>query len=284
MKKENYSLKNLTWLKLGGPADLFFEPTSVEALQSFIQQNDQKDYSILGAGSNTLVRDKGIRGAVLHLGSFFSEEKVKDNFLTFGAGCASRKVALTAQKNNLSGLEFLYTIPGTLGGAVRMNAGCYGGEIADCIESVKILTKEAEFKTLSKEECEFSYRHSNFPQGSIVLEATFKCQVCDGEKLLEKMKKTQEKRNASQPFGQSTAGSTFKNPEGHVAGRLIDEAGLKGTKIGGVFVSEKHANFFINDGTGTAQDFEDLVAFVQKKVFEKFHIHLEPEVRFVGEK
>ncbi|MHA1549963.1 MAG: UDP-N-acetylmuramate dehydrogenase [Alphaproteobacteria bacterium] len=281
--EKNKRLSSLTWLKLGGEADLFFEPKNREDLQDFFKQFDGKIF-ILGGGSNLLVRDGGVRGAVIHLGQAFFQEKVEQNLLTVGAGCASRKVALTAAKNNLAGVEFLYTIPGTLGGAIRMNAGCYGGEIADCLKSVKIVTRNGELKEVSKKECGFSYRHSSFPEGIIIVEATFELTSTDGKKLLENMEETQKKRNVSQPFGQSTAGSTFKNPEGFVAGRLIDEAGLKGTKIGGVSVSEKHANFFINDGTGTAKDFEDLVIYVQKKVLEKSGISLVPEVQFVGEK
>ncbi|MBN2779839.1 MAG: UDP-N-acetylmuramate dehydrogenase [Alphaproteobacteria bacterium] len=279
----NIPLSKMTWLKLGGTADVFFEPADIQDLQDFLQHYDGP-LTVLGGGSNTLVRDGGIRGVVIHLGSQFIGITASNATLKVKTGTPSRNVAIAAAKAGLTGLEFLYTIPGTLGGGMRTNAGCYGGELADHLTEIQIVTRDGKLKTLSNAACGFSYRNSKIPKDCIVVEATFECAKGNSEDILKQMEETQAKRNASQPFGQATAGSTFKNPEGDSAGRLIEAAGLKGHAIGGVRVSEKHVNFFINDGTGTAADFEALLYFVQDKVFQSSGIKLTPEVQFVGEK
>ncbi len=281
--RENISLSKMTWLKLGGKADVVFEPADTSDLQKFLQWYDGKIF-ILGGGSNTLIRDGGIRGVVIHLGSEFSNITIDKTTIKVETGAHSRTVAIATAKAGLSGLEFLYTIPGTLGGGMRSNAGCYGGEISDFLTSITVVLCSGELKVLSKKDCGFSYRNSKIPENATVVEATFECKNKKfPAEIIKQMEETQTKRNASQPFGQATAGSTFKNPPNDSAGRLIDDAGLKGHKIGGISVSEKHANFFINDGTGTAKDFETLLYFVQKKVLKKSKIKLEPEVQFVGE-
>lgn len=282
--QENVPLSKMTWLKLGGLADVLFEPADVEDLQNFLKHYDGP-LTVLGGGSNTLVRDGGIRGVVVHLGSPFIDVTISNTTLKVKTGTPSRNVAITAAKAGLTGLEFLYTIPGTLGGGMRTNAGCYGGELADHLTEIQIITRDGQLKTLTNADCGFSYRHSQIPRDCIVVEATFECtKGSSSEMILKQMETTQAKRNASQPFGQATAGSTFKNPEGDSAGRLIEAVGLKGHAIGGVCVSEKHANFFINDGTGTAADFEALLYDVQDKVFKHAGVKLVPEVQFVGEK
>ncbi|MHA1541014.1 MAG: UDP-N-acetylmuramate dehydrogenase [Alphaproteobacteria bacterium] len=281
--KENVSLSKMTWLKLGGKVDVVFEPSSLEDLQIFLQWHKGEIF-VLGGGSNTLIRDGGIDGIVVHLPQELSTLTFSNTTIKVGCGIQSRQIAIACAKQGLSGLEFLYTIPGTIGGGMQTNAGCYGGEISDNLESITILTRDGKVKKLSNKECGFSYRNSKIPKNAIVVEAIFQCERKEPKEIQKQMEETQKKRNLSQPFGQATAGSSFKNPPNDVAGRLIDVVGLKDHKIGGVFVSKKHANFFINDGTGTAKDFEDLLFYVQKTVQEKTGIKLIPEVHFVGKK
>ena len=240
-------------------------------------------YTVIGRGSNLLVSDKGIRGAVFDLSSMtgyrFDEER-----LTACAGTALSTLAHAAAERSLSGLEFAAGIPGSLGGAVFMNAGAYGGEMKDVVTNARVLDKEGSVRTLSGEELALSYRHSALEEnGWILLTAELMLKPGEKEKIEETMRDLAERRREKQPLNFPSAGSTFKRPEGHFAGRLIEEAGLKGYSVGGAQVSEKHAGFVINKGGATAKDVITLCKDVQARVKETSGVDLELEVRLIGE-
>lgn len=275
-----------TTFRTGGPADIFIMPKSLEEVKESIHilQQYRTPFMVIGNGSNLLVSDKGIRGAVIQIGGRMSKVIIDGEYIYAQGGTLLAVLATKAAENALTGLEFASGIPGTVGGAVTMNAGAYGGEIKDVLVSVEVLTKELEIKTIPAECLELSYRHSILPQnGSILLSASFRLQKGSADAIKSRMTELGEQRREKQPLQYPSAGSTFKRPEGYFAGKLIQDVGLKGKSIGGAQVSEKHAGFVINTGKATTQDILDLIIFCQQTVYEKFDVVLEAEVKFVGE-
>lgn len=240
--------------------------------------------TIIGNGSNLLVGDKGIRGLVLSFGKEADEIMLEENRMTIGAGALLSKAAAEAAKNSLSGLEFAAGIPGTLGGAIVMNAGAYGGEMKDVVVSAKVLTQTGEILELSKADLDLSYRHSCIPEKDyIVLQVTIELVPGDETKIREIMNDFKSRRIEKQPLEYPSAGSTFKRPEGYFAGKLIQDAELRGYTVGGAQVSEKHCGFVINKGNATAADVCNLIDDVKKIVYDKFQVEMEPEVKMIGE-
>ena len=292
---KNKNLSQITWLRVGGPADLFFMPEDRKDLIDFLKiLPNEIDVFTIGVGSNLLVRDGGIRGAVIRLGSGFKNISFRNNRIIAGASALDAHVASKAADNGLD-LTFLRTIPGSIGGAIRMNAGCYGSYVADHFISAKVLNRSGELFNLSSKDLEFSYRQCNIPEEYIILEAIFEAKSGEPSDLHAKMKNQLAKRDASQPNRERTAGSTFRNPSGFSstgetddihdlkAWKLIDDAGMRGATCGGAKISEKHSNFLINTGTATAYDLENLGELVRKSVFKKSKVKLEWELIRVGE-
>lgn len=278
-------MKKHTSFLIGGPADLFVEPAAIDEIKGIIQyaHKEKVPFFVLGNGSNLLVSDEGIRGIVLHLGKNFSKIECDGDVLTVQSGATLSKVAKIALEASLSGFEFAAGIPGSFGGAVAMNAGAYGGEMKDILVDAQVLTPEGEVFTLTKEELDLSYRHSCiFEKDYIVLSARIKLHPGNAEEIKKRMQELASARKEKQPLEYPSAGSTFKRPEGYFAGKLIQDAGLKGYTVGGAMVSEKHSGFVINRGGATAEEVRFLITQVQKKVKEKFNVLMEPEVRFVG--
>ncbi len=278
-------LQKHTSFRIGGPARYLVEPgpESLPKLMAFCSEQNIPTL-IIGKGSNLLCGDKGFPGVVIKIGRPMSALVVDGCQIKAGAGAPLSKVAAAAAENALSGFAFAAGIPGTMGGALVMNAGAYGGEMKDVLVSATVLTKEGEIKTLPAEELDLSYRHSVIPQkGYIVLEVTLQLAQGDREEIYNEMERLKQQRMEKQPLEYPSAGSTFKRPEGYFAGKLIEDAGLKGFSIGGAQVSEKHAGFVINKGNATAADVHTLMEAVQEAVRVIYGVELEPEVKFVGE-
>lgn len=277
-----------TTFRMGGPADYFLQPRSEQIVDVITLCNQEKlPFYILGNGSNILASDDGYKGVIVQIGSALStitfEEKKEGTLVTAQAGVLLSKLAHTAAENSLTGMEFSAGIPGTLGGAVAMNAGAYGGEIKDHICDAKVLTRGGELLTLSREQLQLGYRSSIVQKENyIVIEATFLLQTGEKKDILDVMADLQKKRKEKQPLEYPSAGSTFKRPEGHFAGKLIEDAGLRGYRVGDVMVSEKHCGFVVNVGKGTAKDTQKLMKDVERIVKDRFGVQLEPEVRFLG--
>ena len=279
-------MKKHTTFRIGGPADYYLCPHSTEELQKILQicRENKLEFFILGNGSNLLVSDKGYRGVVIQLWKNFSDIETEDNTITVKAGALLSKVAAEALEESLTGMEFASGIPGTMGGAVMMNAGAYGGEMKDIIREVTVLTREGELLTLSKEEMNFGYRTSVVKEkGYVVISAELQLRKGDREEIRKVMDELKERRVTKQPLDMPSAGSTFKRPEGYFAGKLIMDAGLRGFSVGGAQRSEKHCGFVVNKVDATAADVLGLIGEVQKRVQEKFGVALEPEVKFLGE-
>lgn len=282
---KNELMKNHTSFKIGGPADEFCQVTSAEEIQELICYAKEKNipYTIIGNGSNLLVSDKGIRGLVIKIAKGFDDTEVSGTKITASAGILLSKLAKVALANSLSGLEFASGIPGTLGGAVYMNAGAYDGEMRDVVKSVTYL-EDGKVKTADKEELGFGYRKSRFSDsGCIILSAELELKAGDKDKIAGKMEDFKERRCSKQPLSMPSAGSTFKRPEGYFAGKLIEDSGLKGFGIGGAMVSEKHSGFVVNQGDATAEDVLKLIEYIQKTVKKKFGVTLDTEVKMLGE-
>ena len=292
---KNKDLSQVTWLRVGGPADLFFMPVDIEDLINFLKMLPNKfDIFPIGVGSNLIIRDGGIRGAVIRLGSGFKNISFENNKIVVGASALDAHVASKAADNGLD-LTFLRTIPGSIGGAIKMNAGCYGSYVEDFFVSAKVINRSGELFELSSKDMKFSYRQCNLPQDCIILEATFEANYGNPEALHLKMKNQLVKRDETQPTKERTAGSTFRNPSGFSstgeiddlddfkAWKLIDDAGMRGATCGGAKISEKHSNFLINTGTATANDLESLGEQVRKSVFQKSKVKLQWEVIRIGE-
>lgn len=279
-------MKKHTTFRIGGPADYYLCPHSTEEMQKILQicKENNIEFFILGNGSNLLVSDKGYRGAVIQLWKNFSDIIAEEKTITVKAGALLSKVAAEALEEGLTGMEFASGIPGTIGGAVVMNAGAYGGEMKDIIKEVTVLTKEGEILTLSKEEMNFGYRTSVVKEkGYVVISVVLQLEKGDREKIRKVMDDLKERRVTKQPLDMPSAGSTFKRPEGYFAGKLIMDAGLRGFSVGGAQISEKHCGFVVNKGDATAADVLGLIREVQKRVQEQFGVALEPEVKFLGE-
>ena len=293
----NYSfpLSKISWLKVGGPVDILFRPKNLDDLSRFLSLiPDEVDIMPIGACSNLLVRDGGLSGVAVKLGGSFSEIEIKNNEVKLGAGNFSAKVAINLSELGYD-LSFLRTIPGTIGGAIAMNAGCYGNYIGDYVRSVEGVDKSGKIIRLSKENLKFKYRCSRLPNGFIVTSAILKPKIEKKGAIEAKMKEMVSKREETQPIKKATCGSTFKNPDGKSslmledsidfkAWSLIDRAGLRGKKMGKAMVSKKHPNFLINLGGATSEEMESLGEYVRKSVYEKFKVSLDWEVIRVGRK
>ena len=275
-----------TTFRIGGPADYFVELGSIEQIRAAIQvcREENLPWFVLGRGSNLLVSDKGYRGVILSIYKDFQKTEIQGETVTVQAGVLLTTLSGKVLDASLTGLEFASGIPGTIGGAVVMNAGAYGGEMKDIVRKVTVLDQDGEVRTLTCGEMQFGYRTSLAKQkGYIVLGAELTLKQGEKEKIREEMQTLKAKRIEKQPLEFPSAGSTFKRPEGYFAGKLIMDAGLRGAAVGGAQVSEKHCGFVVNTGNATAADVRELMRQVQGKVQEQFGVHLEPEVRFLGE-
>ena len=274
-----------TTFRTGGPADLLVQPKA-EQIAPILEvcRNEEIPWTVIGNGSNLLVGDGGIRGVVLEIGKQMSDIVIEGTVITAGAGAMLSSIASRAAAAELTGMEFASGIPGSLGGAVVMNAGAYGGEMKDILQEVTVLTPEGTVQTLSVEELELSYRHSIIPEkGYLVISAILKLQQGNADEIQSIMDDLKEKRVSKQPLEYPSAGSTFKRPEGFFAGKLIQDAGLRGFRVGGAQVSEKHCGFIINRDQATSTDICQLMQQVSEIVYEKFGVRLEPEVKKIGE-
>ena len=283
--KLNEQLKPYTTFRVGGPATYFVEPESIQQVQGLISlcKEHQIDWFIIGNGSNLLVSDEGYDGMIISLQKHFSHVIHEDGQIRAEAGAMIAKVSNTAKKHSLTGLEFAAGIPGTVGGALVMNAGAYGGEIKDTLIEAVVLTEQGEVLTLEASQLELGYRKSCIlDKKYIVLEALFGLQKGNEEKIKEDMKHYNEQRRLKQPLDKASAGSTFKRPEGYFAAKLIEDAGLKGYQIGDAAVSDKHAGFVVNLGNATSKDIINVCNYVADTVKEKFQVSLEMEVKKIG--
>ena len=280
----NAPLAPLTWFKTGGPADWLFEPADTEDLVEFLQELDEgTPIMALGLGSNLIVRDGGVPGVVVRLGKPFAGVEVqRDCLLECGGGASGILVASSARDAGIAGLEFLRGIPGTVGGFVRMNGGAYGREVADILVDCDVVLPDGELVTLPVNDLDYSYRHSRLPEGAVVVSARFRGAPGKPEDIGAEMDRIAFAREESQPLRTKTGGSTFKNPPGDKAWRLVDAAGCRGFKLGGAQVSEKHANFLINTGEATSADIEGLGEEVRARVAAEKGVSLEWEIERVG--
>ena len=281
---EKEPMKNHTTFKIGGVADKFCEAECIEDIIFAIKHAKENNIPlfVMGNGSNLLVSDKGIRGLVLKISDRFSKYEISGDTIKAESGILLSTLSKAAQKNGLAGMEFASGIPGALGGAIYMNAGAYGGEMQDIVKSVTYL-KDGEIRKIEGG-FGFGYRKSIFADnGAIILEAEIKLKEGNPDEIKAKMEELKKRRVEKQPLSMASAGSTFKRPEGHFAGKLIEDAGLKGYTVGGAAVSEKHAGFIINKGSATAEDVIMLIEYIKKTVKEKFGVELETEVKMVGE-
>ena len=275
-----------TTFRIGGPADLFVMPGSIQAVADSIRicKETQTPYAVIGNGSNLLVSDAGYRGVIIQIGRNLNQITGNGEEIRAQAGAMLSVIAKTALSESLTGFEFASGIPGTLGGAVVMNAGAYGGEMKDVLTEVTVLTQEGEIRTIPAEKLELGYRTSLAAKnGWIILEAVLRFQKGDAEAIRSRMEELKVQRVTKQPLDLPSAGSTFKRPEGYFAGKLIMDAGLRGFTVGGAQISEKHCGFVVNKGGATAEDVRNLICAVQKKVQEDAGVKLEPEVKFLGE-
>lgn len=283
---ENAPLAKLVWFKAGGAADWLFEPADVDDLRAFLADLDPSiPIMPLGLGSNLIVRDGGVPGVTIRLGKAFAKiEAEGDHTLNCGAGAHGVLIASTARDAGIANLEFLRGIPGTLGGFVRMNGGAYGRETADVLVDCDVVLRDGSLKTLPVSALNYTYRHSELPEGAVVVAARLKGVAGDPKDIGAEMERIAQAREDSQPVRTKTGGSTFKNPEGHKAWQLVDAAGCRGMMRGGAQVSEKHTNFLINTGDATSADIEQLGEDVRAKVRENSGIELEWEIQRVGRK
>lgn len=284
---ENVDMRQYTSFKAGGSAKEMVIVESVEELQKVLQEihRENKKWLMLGNGSNTLISDKGFDGLVVKLGDSFADVEVEEDGLVCGTAALMSVVAKVALRESMTGFEPLSGIPGSLGGAVFMNAGAYDGEMKDVVEYVDIVTKDgAEVKRVKGEDMDFSYRHSILEEtGDVAVSVKLKMPKGNPEEISAKMQELMKRRNEKQPVQYPSAGSFFKRPTGYFAGKLVQDAGLKGLTVGGAQVSELHSGFVINIGGATATDIIDLMHLVQNTVYDKFGVKLEPEVRIIGE-
>ena len=283
---ENESMAKHTTFRVGGKADMYVSVKSVEELSSLIKLARETDtpFTIIGNGSNILVKDKGIRGLVIEIGSGMSAHELKGNMIYAEAGILLSRLASLALNNSLTGMEEISGIPGTLGGGIYMNAGAYGGELKNIVKTVTYIDEYGEEKTVTADECEFGYRKSIFTSGGkYIVSAVIELSEGDRTEISEKMADYAKRRREKQPLSLPSAGSTFKRPEGYFAGALIQESGLKGYKSGGAMISDLHAGFVVNYDNATSQDILDVIKHTQETVLNKFGVMLETEVKIIGE-
>ena len=282
----NENLSKFSWFNLGGPATVFFKPNSLNELSLFLREiKGTEKIKILGAGSNTLIRDGGFDGVVIKLGNSFSHlSKLDEETIIAGASALDRKVSDFALENFLTGFEFLSCIPGTIGGAVRMNSGCYDNDISKILISVQAIDLNGNVRIIKSSDVKFFYRGSNLNTDLIFLSATFKGKKTDKSIIEKKIKNFVIKKKNDQPSKIKTCGSTFKNPINNSAWKLIKECGCAGMKVGDAQISKKHCNFFVNNGKAKSNELEELILKVKDQVLNKTGIELELEIKIAGEK
>lgn len=284
---KNEDMKKHTSFKIGGLADIFIIPSNVDELCNLVcyAKNNRINTTIIGNGSNILVSDKGIRGITIKLSGSLTNVFIDEEYIKSDCGVLLSRLSGIALKNSLSGLEFAAGIPGTVGGAIYMNAGAYGGEMKDIVIETTYLSPNLEIKKVEGMEHNFSYRHSVFCEnGGIILSTKLKLEKSDKILISEKIKELSQKRKEKQPLAMPSAGSVFKRPQGYFAGKLIEDCNLKGASVGGAMVSYKHSGFIVNTGNATADDVLKLIEKIKNEVYKKFNIMLESEIKFIGEK
>jgi UDP-N-acetylmuramate dehydrogenase len=277
-------LASLTWFQVGGPAEIVYKPEDTADLQHFLANHPDMPYFVLGAGSNMLVRDGGYDGIIIKLGRGFAQMTIQNDELIVGAAALDRTVAMFAMQHGFTNAEFLVTIPGSIGGAIAMNAGCYGVEIKDILNWVEIVDASGNLLRLFPDELNFQYRKSTLPNGCVIVRAGFKVQLGNTVTIQQNMQNYLQLREDSQPTKGRTGGSTFKNPVTHKAWELIDQAACRGLTIGAAQMSEKHCNFMLNLGGASANDLENLGELVRQKVRAIANCDLEWEIVMVGKK
>ncbi|MBO5476416.1 MAG: UDP-N-acetylmuramate dehydrogenase [Clostridia bacterium] len=286
--KYNEPMKMHTTMKVGGPCDCLVEPTSIEEIKAVLEyaKENNIEYYVIGNGSNLLVKDEGIRALVIKLASKFSKLEVDGEYITACAGCSVPRLSQEAKNKSLSGLEFACGIPGSVGGAIRMNAGAYGSEMVNVVEKVGYLNEKGELVEITGEQAEFSYRHSMFVEHPeyVVVYAKYKLTLGNIDEISSKMEENMTSRKTKQPLEYPNFGSVFKRPEGYFVGKLVEDSGLKGYSIGGAQVSTKHSGFMINTGDATCKDVLDLIEYIKKVVYENFNVMLHEEVVVLGGK
>ena len=284
-----YDMRRLNWFNLGGPTKVFFKPNTLEELIFFLKNfSNSLPIKVLGVGSNTLIRDGGYDGVIIKLGKNFSHlSKLDDNTVISGSAVLDKQLSNFAIENSIAGLEFLSCIPGSIGGAIKMNSGCYDYDISKCIVSIQVVDCNGIVRTIKSEKINFFYRGSDLSSDLIFLSGTFKGEKQDSRKIKQKIEKFSAIKKKSQPSRIKTCGSTFKNPTSQTqkkAWELIKEAQCENMKVGGASISEKHSNFFVNQGSATSNDMENLINLVREKVFNTTGIKLELELQIIGEK
>ena len=279
---KNYDIAKLTWFRTGGKADLFCIVDNESELEIILNNLENIPYQIIGAGSNLLIRDGGYRGLIIKLGKSFNELKINNNNILAGGSILDSNLSKFAYLNSIKNFEFFSGIPGSVGGAVMMNAGCYGSETKDLLQDITVMNNNGKISIVKKNDLNLSYRNSNL-RNKIVLKAKFKANKGHKEEILKEVNKIKKNREISQPIKKKTSGSTFKNPSGFYAAKLIEEAGCKGFRRGDAMVSDLHSNFFINTNKASASEIEDLGKLIIDKVYEKFQIILEWEIKIIGE-
>lgn len=278
-------LAQLTWFRVGGPAEVMFRPANVDDLAQFLAQKPKDvPVTVIGVASNLLIRDGGVKGVAVRLGRGFVDIAAQGETIVAGAGALDLNVALTAAETGIAGLEFLSGIPGTIGGALRMNAGAYGAELKDVLAGATALDPQGKRHELAPAELKLSYRHCGVPEDWIFIAATLRGRKGEPATIAARMKEIQVARKATQPIRARTGGSTFANPEGFKAWELIDRAGCRGLTVGGATVSEKHTNFLVNSGGASAADIEKLGEEIRRRVLAQSGIELQWEIRRIGEK
>ena len=281
--KEN--LSKYSWFNLGGPADILFKPDSIGQLTDFLK-SIKNFYKIvcLGAGSNTLIRDGGFKGVVIKLSPKFSYiKRIENNILEVGAGTLDKTLSRYAADNSIANFEFLSCIPGSIGGAIIMNSGCYGDEISNVLISIKTIDFNCKLKEFKRDQIKFDYRGTNLPKDLIILSAKLRAKTGDKKLIIEKIKDYTENKKNSQPSQIKTCGSTFKNPKNKKAWELIKDSNCNLLSFGKASISKKHCNFFVNEGGASSNDIEKLIQLVRQRVLEKHNVKLELELKIVGE-
>ena len=279
----NYDTAKNVWFRTGGKAKVFCVVDNEKELSIILKNIGDIPYEIIGGGSNILVRDGGYEGVLIKLGKNFNQIKLKKNSLEVGASILDINLSKFALLNNLKNFEFYSGIPGTIGGAIKMNAGCFGSETKEILIDIKTMNNKGEINTINKQNLKLDYRHSHLPSGDIIISANFQSNYGDKNEIEKKMNEIKLIRDKTQPIKEKTSGSTFKNPKNNFAAKLIEMSNCKDLSEGGIFVSNKHANFLVNKQEGTATQIEELGNKIIKRVYDKFKIKLEWEIKIIGQ-
>ena len=279
----NYNSSKLSWFRCGGLIDIYCLVENEQELKILLENLEDSPYFVVGAGSNLLIRDGGYRGTIIKLGKSFNNMQLREDKIYTGGAVLDVNLSKFALNNSISKLEFYSGIPGSIGGAVKMNAGCFGSQTMDVLSEVSIITKRGIKKNLKKEQLDFSYRNSNLSKNDIVTLAIFHAKFDNKVKIKDNINEIKIKRRQSQPIKNKTGGSTFKNPKGYSAAKLIEEANCKGLMIGDAIVSEKHSNFLINTNKATSKNIEELGNEIKERVLKKFNINLDWEIKIIGD-